>query len=766
MKWNLPPDRIVPSHALIQAAGSELVATLLTQRGITDPATAVPFLDENHYVPASSSTLPDLDRGVDRLQQALRSNERICVWGDFDVDGQTSTTLLVTALQQLGGDVIYHIPVRAKESHGIHPNVLGEYLKQGIRLLLTCDTGITAVESVDLAKKADVDVIITDHHDIPEHLPDAYACINPKFLNESHPLATLPGVGVAFKLIENLFQRQGLEHRLEPYLDLVALGIVADIAIQRHDTRFLLQKGLHVLRHTDRAGLQALKKNANIEESTFIEEDIGFRLGPRLNAVGRLADANIAVQLLSTDNTGEANSIADRLERLNEDRKLLTDQVYQAALVQIDKRPSLLQYAVLVLAHPSWHQGVIGIVASRLVEKFGKPAILLANPEGQPARGSARSVEGCHITAAIATQRDLLQGFGGHPMAAGLSMEGRSETLERFRRGVSGAVLEQRPGQDFAPSIDIDAVFDLKGMTLELADELERLAPFGPGNPPVNLLVKDVFVKKSDVIGQDGKHRRMTISDRTGTEREVLWWNSRDENIPGESIDLILRIRPGVFNGRRQANLTWIDHRPASVGKIDIRTEKKVRVVDLRLVDNPDRELRAILSHTPDVQVWGEVVRLPDIDIKRRDVLIKSESLAVWTCPPSQKVLDEVLQTVLPETIYVFAIDPEIDEKVAFTRRLLGIVKHVLQAHEGSISLTQLAALLGHEVSTVAAGLPSLNPYGIRAEMDENQHIRFIQDIPSQEAQDESLLQELLQETFAFRSFFRSTNQLEQFIKL
>jgi single-stranded-DNA-specific exonuclease len=309
--------------------------------------------------------------------------------------------------------------VRARESHGINLPVLEQLINQGVELLLTCDTGISAHEALDYAQSRAVPVLVTDHHDLPPSLPNALALVNPKRLPEDHPLATLPGVGVAYKLAEELYRRAGRPEASAALLDLVALGIVADLALLSGETRYLLQCGLQALRQTRRLGLQAMLELAEIAPQNLAEEHISFVLGPRLNALGRLADANRAIELLTTQDMGRARILALELEGLNAERKLLTDQVFQAAQAQIEADRSLLDEAALVLAHPAWPGGVVGIVASRLVEYYHRPVVLLSAPPGQLARGSARSVEGINITAAIAANQRLLNGFGGHPMAAG-----------------------------------------------------------------------------------------------------------------------------------------------------------------------------------------------------------------------------------------------------------------------------------------------------------------------------------------------------------
>ena len=281
-------------------------------------------------------------------------------------------------------------------------------------------------------------MVITDHHELPERLPDAVAVVDPRRLPEDHPLHHLPGVGVAYKLAEALYAQAGRSEDAEPLLDLVALGIVADVATQVGDTRYLLQRGLEVLRRTERLGLRELMATAGLDPAGLSEEHIGFILGPRLNAVGRLADARAGVELLTTTDLSRARILANHLETLNAKRRLQTSQVYEAAVSQIQRDPMLLQDAALVLSHPTWPAGIIGIVASRLVEEYGRPVVLLSTPPDGTARGSARSVDGCNITEAIASQSELLTSYGGHPMAAGLALA--PENIPAFRRGLARAV--------------------------------------------------------------------------------------------------------------------------------------------------------------------------------------------------------------------------------------------------------------------------------------------------------------------------------------
>ena len=497
--WIDPHSVTVPSVLADAVGGHPLVAETLVRRGFTTVDTAMAFLDPSTYVPASPDDLPGLSRAVQRVADAIRDGVSICVWGDFDVDGQTATTLLVETLRDLGAEVSYHIPVRETESHGIRIPALQQVLDQGAGLILTCDTGIDAHEAVDYAKVRSVDVIITDHHELPPELPQAYAIINPHLLPDDHPLASLPGVGVAYKLAEALYAQAGRAGAAAKHLDLVALGIVADVAVQTGDARYLLQCGLEVLRNTQRLGLQELIKLAKINPTRLTTEHIGFGIAPRLNALGRLSDANAIVEFFTTTNLTQARILASELEALNDRRKLLSDQVFAAAQSQIAQDPTLLEHAALVLEGSAWPVGVIGIVANRMVELYQRPAILIATSDDGVGRGSARSVEGCHITEALATQQDMLVSFGGHAMAAGLAIV--SMNIAALRRSLSRAIVAQI-GEAFPqPKLNIDGYAALSDLSLTLVDELERLAPFGSGNPPLVLATRDVYITAKRPLG-------------------------------------------------------------------------------------------------------------------------------------------------------------------------------------------------------------------------------------------------------------------------
>jgi single-stranded-DNA-specific exonuclease len=733
----------ISAELLEIAGGQPLVAQALARRGYADPVAARAFLDPACYSSAGPRELPGLERAVERLESALRQGEHILVWGDFDVDGQTATTLLVSTLRELGGRVSYHIPVRAQESHGVNLPVLQSLLETGDppAVLLTCDTGIAAHSAVAYAMGRQVDVIITDHHELPgslpgeagvtsnapSHLPPAYVVVTPRFLPAGHRLGSLPGVGVAYKLAEALFQGAGNPAGVEQHLDLAAMGIVADVALLTGEARYLLQRGLERLRQPQRLGLQAIYERAGLNPERLTEEQIGFVLAPRLNALGRLGDANPAVELLSTQDMGRARLLALELEGLNSRRQLLTSQVLRAALAQIEQDASLSAGEALVLAHPAWPAGVIGIVASRLVELFGKPAALIALPPGEDGRGSARSVEGVDITAAIAGQAGLLNGFGGHVMAAGFSIP--AENVAGFRRGLSQAVAAQRaalPAERAAAlaALTIDGVMPWAELSLELAASLERLAPFGAGNPPLALVSRGLHVVHQAAFGRQAEHLQLTLEDEQGVSRRVVWWGAGDFEssgaLPQGVFDLAFTLRETAYRRQPELQVTWLDYRQAPQVNNLVSASPAREIIDYRNQAHPLPVLQRLLagSTAQQAQVWAEAEARTRLSqtlggiVFDRQHLSACETLVVWTTPPGWAEYRDVLARTHPQKVVVFAVDPGLDQAQDFLQRLAGLAKNALSKQDGWASLARLACATAQKEWTVRLGLEWLVAMG------------------------------------------------------
>ena len=584
-------------------------------------------------------------------------------------------------------------------------------------------------------------------------------------LPDEHPLATLAGVGVAYKLAEALLENWesgiGIGNTFsdsqfptsESLLDLVALGLVADVALLKGDTRVLVQKGLQALRETKRLGLQTIMEMASVQPETVNEETIGFTFAPRLNAIGRLGDANPAVELLTTNESVRARVLASQLEGLNSQRRLLTSQVYRAAEAQLRDDPSLLEQPAIVLGHPSWPGGVVGIVASRLKDRYNKPVILLNTAEGEPARGSARSIEGLHITEAIALQKDLLLGFGGHPMAAGMSLV--QENLPAFRMRL-GKTIEKMLGDVVyeEPSLQIDAWMPLEELTLDLADEIERLSPFGAGNPSLTFASRNVTLKAVRKIGKTQEHLRLNLEDDQGNTSSILWWNGINDELPetGSKIDIAYSLRASTFRGERQLQLQYIDCRVVEEKVVEVK-RKKIDVVDLR---NNDEKMKGL-----NFQTFAEGEDKKKVNGIDRYGLQSSDEFVIYTTPSGPGEMKTLLEQVKPQKVYLVAQNPPAEKTDGFLQRLAGMAKFVIAKKAGVAKISELAAATAQRESTVRIGLEWLAAGGHVAITSENDAVSLSagNGEGNQYVQKELYVavKGLLEETAAYRNYVATT---------
>ena len=734
-----------------------LIAQTLLRRGIHSPVEAEAFLyPENN----PSSQFPDIEQAVNLIHLAIRNGERICVWGDFDVDGQTSTALLVQTLQMLNANVIYYVPVRGKESHGVHIESLKPIIENGAKLLLTCDTGITAHEAIDYANTHGLTVIVTDHHDLGETLPNAKAIINPKLLPEDHPLRNLAGVGVAYKLAEALLI-ENQKSEIGNLLDLVALGLIADVALLQNETRSLAKQGIEQLRNTNRIGLRVIAELAGASFDSLTEETIGFTFAPRLNALGRLGDANPAVELLITKDTARARVLATQIEGLNAQRRMLTKQVTDAAEAQLKENPDLLNQPAIILSHPNWPGGVVGIVANKLVERYHKPAILFNESEDGILRGSARSIEGLHITEAITTQKDLLFGFGGHPMAAGMALQ--KDNLPAFRKGLDKAIEKQLGDLVFEePTLQIDAWLGLSDLNLDLADSLELLAPFGAGNPELTLATRNVNLKSAIGLGKTKEHLRLIVEDENGEIGSLLWWSGAGEELPPNDtkFDIAYTLRATSYRGQRQVTLQFKEFRVTEQRPAEVR-ESKLEIRDMRLNAVSFEKLSG------ETMIWAEGV--DKAKGKPRFELTQADELTIYTIPPSPADLRKALENVKPKAVNVFGFVPTEQKPDEFLKHLAGLCKFVLNQRHGKTTISELAAAVAARESAIQLGLQWLAASGqltVNVEENDVQLSKETQEKnPYLQAELFIALRGVINETTAYRKYFATITDLKILFK-
>jgi single-stranded-DNA-specific exonuclease len=502
--WTISPCPHRQAGSLAQEFGlNEITASVLVRRGYGDPEEAQAFLDGEQPL-HDPFLLGDMATAVERIRAAIAAGKRICVHGDYDVDGICATVLAVLVLRELGGDVEWHLPSRFDEGYGVSGGTLERLAGEGCGLVVTVDCGITAVEEVRRARELGLEVVVTDHHRPAEELPE---CPIVATRPSDYPYPELCGTGVAYKLGQALLGPDS--EVLRRHLDLVALATIADVVPLLGENRSLVIAGLRGLARTQKPGLQALMKVAHVDPATVDTGQVGFRLAPRINAAGRLGHPRAALELLLTEDRDEARLLADRLEELNRDRQAVEDKILRAAIAQVEEWPEARRARkAYVVWGDDWHEGVIGIVASRLVERYHRPVVLLAGGEGLW-KGSGRSIPSFDLHGALGACAQFLERFGGHRAAAGLSIS--PDRVESFADAFAAQAEGLLGPEDLVPATVVDAVLprDAK-LTLDLCEELRRLAPFGLGNPDVTLLAPGCELGELTTVG-DGKHLRFRV---------------------------------------------------------------------------------------------------------------------------------------------------------------------------------------------------------------------------------------------------------------
>jgi single-stranded-DNA-specific exonuclease len=507
-------------------AVSPTVAALLLSRGCSDEQSAGRFLKPSYDQLNDPDLMLGMSEAVPRLLQAIERGERILVYGDYDVDGTTGTALLLRALNLLGASTGFHVPHRFTEGYGIQQAALERAVAEGYKLAISVDCGIRAHEPLYWARDNGLDVIITDHHlpDEGEGVPPAYAVLNPNQRGCNYPDKNLAGVGVAFKLVEALFRKQGREAQVSAFLKIVAIGTVADVAKLTGENRTIVALGLQDLPKATNPGLRALMEVAGCGAG-MTAYDIGFRLGPRINAAGRMDAARAVVELFGTRDMDEARRLAQHLDTRNRERKEVQQEIVDLAIAELASAGAEpADSYVAVIAGEGWHRGVIGIAASKIAERINRPCVVLSI-DGELAHGSARSIEPYHLLNGLTSCADLFEKFGGHSHAAGITI--RSDRIPELRRRLNQHAATHLTEEDLQPCVFIDAELPTEEITFELVTELNALEPFGAGNSrPVFLARNLCIVSEPRLIGQ--RHLKMSVAGPNGRPLETIWWNGAE----------------------------------------------------------------------------------------------------------------------------------------------------------------------------------------------------------------------------------------------
>ncbi len=546
-----------------------LAARLLSVRDLKTSETIKEFLEPALSQIHDPMLMKDMDRAVERIGLAVQNGECIAIYGDYDVDGLTATALLVRTFKWLGIDVLKCIPHRLDEGYGMSCVGVENLANRGARLIVTVDNGISCSAEIEHARELGIDVVVTDHHQPETELPNAVAVVNPTRNDCQYPFECLCGCGVAFKLAHALIRHLGKEpDQAKPFLksllDLVALGTIADVMPLLGENRVLALHGLKVLKDTDKPGLRAMAELMGLEGKTYTAETIGYRFGPRLNAAGRTGNACDALELLLTDDRDRARCLAHHLDNLNQERRNLEAEVLKDAYQKIEDHPEILESPVLVIAGESWHQGVVGIVASRLLDRFGKPTLVLSIEEGE-AKGSARSLSSFDMLAALTACDALLTEYGGHTMAAGVTLPG--DKVDELREKLSESAVDIAERGELLPYIELDTIAKPEEVNFDLMRDLDRFQPFGQDNPSPLIALEGCRLTVAPFeIG--GKHLKLRIVTPGGQDLTAMWFHYPDpheeiltilEN--SETIDIAGTPRLNTWNGNESVEFTIRDLR-------------------------------------------------------------------------------------------------------------------------------------------------------------------------------------------------------------
>ena len=691
-----------------------LIKRLLLVRGIKNEAEIKEFLNPLELTLLHPNAFCDMHKSVDRIEKAIKEKEKILIYGDFDADGVTSTSVLVKTLRYLDADVEYYIPNRENDGHGLNSNALVKLMVSvKPKLIITVDCGISNVEEVKFINSFKKDVIITDHHEAGEVLPDAYAIINPKApdsldeklsAKEINYMTSLAGVGVAFKLAQGVLERfEKLEFSSE-ILPFVAVGTIADIVPLIGENRYYVLKGLDLISKGKHYGIKRILENAgyvNIEEGITAEQ-IAFGVAPRINASGRLDTVKEAVTVMISDNKQEVELAVMALENYNKIRQELCAKIFE----QADKMAEKDRNNVLVLFNKEWHIGIIGIVASKLVEKYGKPTFLMTySEETKQYRCSARGVEGCEelsLYEMISNISDKLDGFGGHTLAAGLYFSEEKASFEEVKKALIDSYNQLTNSAKLTPVLNIDLEVEPADVTEDLINDISRLEPFGASNPSPIFAIKDFKLQEKRLMGSNQEHLRLTV-EKDGRVFNAIWWSYGDIGLKkDDTLDIAFSPQSNTFNGNTTIQLIIKDIHSDCIVE---QEEAKVITYDNRkktdILDKVDGYLKTAKfdfcifaeknSIKESLKPFGEIYKR----IVDRNSLHKTDGIMFFDYPPNTEIMKDIFNKVNPVRVHFMNYDLEKECNFDYLKTIAGMIRYVCHSKDGKFDLNTSACFLG-----------------------------------------------------------------------
>lgn len=754
--WVLHSINPPPSQVAEHFPNRPELAAIFWQR-TQDQSIDIPsYLNPDLYRPADPYDYPAMAGAVKIIVDGIKNNKSFGIWGDFDVDGMTATAILVGGLRKAGANVKYHIPVRGPETHGVSLPFLQAFLHEGVDILLTCDTGITAAPALQYAMEQGVEVILTDHHRSTQELPNVSAILHPMQLPEDHPCQYACGAGVAWKLISALWPALNMTDNPQSLLWLAALGTVADVAILRAENRWMVQKGLAQIRHEPALLIRKIIELTNKPITEFDEVDIGYQVAPRMNALGRLGDSNPIVEALLSTDEAVCTVMLNTLERFNADRKLKTNQVLAAALQQLQKDPDFTERALIISAFRNWPGGVIGIVAGRLCEAYHKPALVISIDSQGIARGSARSIEGIDITQCLTDNQNLLLSFGGHPMAAGFSL--RAEDIGIFQNAMEKTIRSRYPELGTETPLCIDGELQLEQIDASFYADLQLLAPFGAGNPRPLFRIDNLTVTRSIQLGRGQEFRKYWLKEDGEVFMQAIDWKGLDEIPAGTKMDCVAALTESFFQNASELGLEL-----ESVRIIHQPIIEESEFADWFIHDFREDVAAGLhwVEQKPNSQVnfFSEGISNPPFLLSNQTEITEKPYLAVWSIPSDFTRLQEIVSLANPIEVAFFAQEPETADLKSLLLQLAQSIKNA-QNLQTTMAWRNLIADTGLPKNILITALDFLGlKYGFRFTYSPDS-VAFERVEPAsliEQKQQQRLLEQLLAEQSAYYQFYKTT---------
>lgn len=729
-----------------QSNEKSLIKRLLATRGINSEQEIAEFINPLGVKLSDPNVFTDMEKAVERLSKAIDSQEKIVIYGDFDADGVTSTSLLYKTFKYLGADVNFFIPDREKEGHGFDTKALVKLMTTvKPKVIISVDCGISDVEAVNFINSFKIDVIITDHHEAPETLPDAFAIINPKApdaldeklsAKEIESLTSLAGVGVAFKTAQALLRHYNKPEFVYEILPFVAVGTVSDIVPLVGENRYLVTKGLQLISEGKHYGLKRLLESAGYNlEKGITSENIAFGVAPRINASGRLDTVEDALKVLISDNKQEIEMSVISLNNFNKVRQELCQNIFLEAEEMLKKEGN--RNPAVVLYKPDWHIGIIGIVASKIVEKYYKPTFLMTySEETKQFRCSARGVEGLSLYDIISANSELLDGFGGHKLAAGLSFSAEKASFEQVKSALNNTVKEMLNGKELKPFLDVDLQVYPEDINIELVQEISKLEPFGASNPAPVFAIKDLKIKEKKLMGENKDHLRLTV--QTGSyEFNCIRWQQGDlPLVAGDMIDVAFHPQINEYNGNTSVQLIVDDihsehlkeeaAEPFGLKIYDHRKKTNILPLVNDYVKNSKQNIMIFAESKAVKDLLAPFSNLINKTFTRENVS-KCDALMFFDYPADKETFDAIIEEAGPSAIHFMNYKVKYFDEKEFLTTFIKMLRFAFNNSEGKVDFLRCASALGKSVELVLTLLDLFEEIGFIKVLERNNHFYKIE---------------------------------------